>query len=697
MAVTNLSACPIRCTIGGADYSAQVVDSYSFRYQKLQAGVAGGVLPFSGQIALGFRQQGTAHPINNRLTPSLFAITTPVIFEIQFAQTWYPLPPMEVESANYNSQTQRTTLAVGDRLHLSSRIPQDVDSKALDIRIGGLRDGLGAILRLLAEIGIPNTNVFFEAEDSLLRFRHPRNFGTNYIQAIADIANSESWVVYTRPDGQIVIRETWTVVTDALVNTPDYSAPTYPLPVLGKYRYGKRKAYEDQTALDRPLEEFIEIAMPSLAANIYSSNTSYYEIHETENPQVSQSPDGTQKTVTNFDFSSGTVERTTTIRENGSDIYAGVAVAPSGEVESEIRTEYEQYDSGEPGRLVRQVDTEEIRVAKIAKSLLGWYAANGVEDEDINEDGEVTAIPFPGALWTSLIDAQRTERNIYYEEDRSTVISYEITEVQKAGISLFDGLTNGVPWDLIIEASPIALGSLRFASRTTKQWIEADKGSWEYLETHQTIHALSDTGRRSAIIGGLQKAADESDPNLAAFWLAHALRRVTTIRQRIPASPDNIPPSFTPKPRRYRGQEAAVERELQFSWSTGLPQGITQNIPKSVSIPFVSDENASNEGDLRAKSNTDIILRQVARRDRMERFSYELTTPLYPEILEGFSPYAAMDVYQESEDATFRVITAGLSITGNGDEAVIHCIAPTLARVTGDGYVHPYEETAGEN
>jgi hypothetical protein len=109
--VANLRAAPIRCLIGGVDYSEQVF-SYSFAYEKLGDGVAGGVLPFSGDIQLGM--DGDYHPINNRLNPALFSFSTPILLSIRLGSVWYPLPPLEIELANYTSSAAQTTIKCGD-------------------------------------------------------------------------------------------------------------------------------------------------------------------------------------------------------------------------------------------------------------------------------------------------------------------------------------------------------------------------------------------------------------------------------------------------------------------------------------------------------------------------------------------------------------------------------------------------------
>ena len=68
--------------------------------------------------------------------------------------------------------------------------------------------------------------------------------------------------------------------------------------------------------------------------------------------------------------------------------------------------------------------------------------------------------------------------------------------------------------------------------------------------------------------------------------------------------------------------------------------------------------------------------------------------PLYPEILTSLSPYAAVDVFVAPDNATYRLITTGLSISLNPQEAAIHFVGPTLARVVGNTFIHPYEEAA---
>lgn len=677
----NLSACPIRCTIGGVDYSAQVVPPYSLGYDMLGADKAGGALPFHGSIQLGCvanRADRPSHPINKRLDSSLFPLGAPVIFELQYNGIWYPLPALEIEQANYNSTTERATLVVGDVLYINSKVPQDVDSRALDIRIGGLRSGASVLARLLLEIGVADTDIQFEP-DSLLRFRFPRNFEQNYFGAIDDIANSESAVVFSAPGGKVIVRETWTVADPVI-------APA-PLPVLGKYRYGQRDRPEDQVALERPLEQFEEIALPGSIGTEYSANVSYYEVHEAESTQISTSPDGREKTTTIFDFSQATVERTTRIREDGDAVYAGIAGQRSGEIESEERNEQEQYDRNEPGRLLSSEQTNKARVAKVAKSLVGWYSSSG-DDNDLNDNGEVTANPFPGSLWSSMATTEEVEKRITYDSQKSTVMISEVIETRKIAISILDGLTNGVPWDLIIENSPVNLGSLTFASRESRQWIEESKGSWAIAQSYQTVHALADTGYRSAIIGGLQRASDLDDGNLVAYWLALAFKRVTVPRARIPASPDNVPPAFTPKPRRYSGVSASTTATVNYGFA-GQPRAVR----KSISIPFVSDVLAASLGTFKPAQDAKIILGQVARRDRMNALSYELACPAYPEILAGFSPYSAMDVYDTQKDATFRVITMGLNITGTNDETIVNCVAPTLARVISESeFEHPYQE-----
>jgi hypothetical protein len=672
--VANLCSAPIRCIINGVDYSAQVLTA-NFGYEKLGADVAGGVCPFSGDIQLGLA--GDHHPINNRLDPSLFAFDTDLAFSIQLSGTWYPLPPMSIELANYTSATARTTLKVGDALYMASKTPQAVDSSVLDITIGSQRTSSYAISRLLAQIG-GIAGITREA-NSYITFRYPRNLGTNYVSAVGSLCASEGTIAYVAPSGRVIIRETWTVAN------PNFPGQ-YPLPVLGTYRTGERKTSADTVALERELAECSELAMPGSIGTKYSTSGSFYEVFPTPTTETSSSPDGNTTTTTTHNFTAATARVVTKIREPGSNVYAGIAGQASGEIESEEHTELEQYDRNEPGRLLSKTSTERIRVAKISKSRAGWIAQNGGEG-DINEDGEVTAAPYPGANWSSMLTAKEITETWDYLSDKPTIPEVKTVVTKMAVVSIFDGLTNGVDWSLIIDNSPYTMGTLRTAITEETRWVEKGKGSWEIYISTTTVKALQDTGERSAIIGGLQKAAELEDGNMAGYWLTQALKTVRTV-QRIPASPNNSPPAFKPKPRRYYGVGANVEREVTYRY----PSGSTRDVYKSVSIPFVSDENGAAFGNSAAAQDATNILNKVAMLDRMNAQSYQVMMPLYPEILTGLSPYAAVDVFVEQDSALYRLITTGLSISLNEQEAAIHFVGPTLARVVGNTFIHPYQQ-----
>lgn len=669
----NLSACKVRCIIGGVDYSAQVVGELTLAYDLFQGGQkAGGVIPLNGQIQLGCVLDGKNLPIDRAQFPPGKAIS----LSVEWAGTYYPLPRVYSKLANYSKETLQTTIAIGCIFSLNSEIPQDVDSRAADIRIGGNRSGAKVLGNLLRELGLTDDEINFEP-DSQLRFRYPRNFGSSYIQAIDDIANSESAVVFATPTG-VTIREAWTVADPEI-------APV-PLGVLGTFRHGKPESFADQIALDREMSEFSQVALPGQIGSKYTVSANYYLIHETPDEVVNRSADGRQKTIVYRDFSGATVRTVETIREDGADIYAGIANQPTGEVEAENNEVFQYFDAGEPGRLLRERERKQVRVAKQAKSLQGWYSQNGDTDQT-NDDGEVTANPYPGQLWSSYPIAEQIDTTWAYDPSRTTIPTSRTVEREASLLEIISGLTNGIPWDLIIEAFP-NLSDLQFASKETIQWDEEAPGQWSITQTAETVKALDDTGERSAMIGGLQRAADEGDSNLARFWILKALRKVTRPTLKTPASPDNSPPAFTPKPRRWVGVGANIKTSIEFPAALGdLP------INKSFSLPYVSDLLAASEGGDLSKQNAQTILTQAGRLERMGAQSWEIESPPYPELLENFGPYSAIDVFNECEARTYRVITAGMALSLTEQQASISMISPTLAEVVGSEFISPFSES----
>jgi hypothetical protein len=456
--------------------------------------------------------------------------------------------------------------------------------------------------------------------------------------------------------------------------------------VLGTFRFGQREEATDAIALERPLAECSEIAMPGAIANKYECTGSFYEIFTTPSTETSSSPDGKTTTTTTHNFSAGRTTINTRIRENGPDVYAGIAGQSSGEIQTEEHTTIEQYDSGEPGRLLSKVTTEEIRVAKLAKSLVGWYQQDEAGTHT-NEDGLVTTSPFPGANWGSTITAKEITEQWGYQSGKETVPDYKRVTTKMATVSILDGLTGGVDWGKILENTPYLMGSLRTAITEETQWVEKGKGSWEVYITTTTVKALSETGDRSAIIGGLQKAAEDENTARITALIIEAMRTTRTV-QRLPASPNNAPPAFTPKPRRYTGQGADVKRDVTYRYIGGS----TRDVYKSVSIPFASDVSGTASGNSPAAQDVLAVLHKIAKFDRMNAQSYQVMSPLYPELLAGMSPYSAIDIFMREDNAIYRVLTTGFSLSGDRQEAAIHFIAPTLARVVGNQFIPPFQQ-----
>jgi len=665
--IANLFAAQVSCLIGGVDYSKQVVTA-DLNYTPIGENAVGGVMPFSGTIELCLA--GDYQPIDNRTDYALFADSTAVTLKVKIAENWYNLPPLRIGSANYRSRDQRATLAVGDLLHINNQNPQNADSKSANIEVGGLRSGASVRSRMLVEVGIGN--IFSEYGGTVL-FRYPRNFGNNYISAVSQIADSEGLVVFTNPLGRVINREVMTISATATT------------PVVGNFRFGGRERYEDQIAIDRNLSEFNEVAVSTPLPNKYSGTKDYYEIFST--PGTSIFDEGDTETRTTHDFSAARTTRIVEVTELGSNIYAGITGMPSGNTTSEETEIIEEYDNGQPGVIQSITETKTARVAKVAKSLLGWYAS-GEQEDSVNSSGAVTASPFPGANWNSNIIVSRVTTTYTYDGDRAEVPIAETVTEELAGIALFDGLTNGVPWGLIVDNSPIALGSLRTVRQKTTRWIPEGKGRYAVRITERVANAIAQTGDRSALIGGLQKAAEDEDGNLAAYWLNHAIKLVSKPPISRPASRDNAPPAPKLMTPRYTAEGASTTAELSYSY---LSPFVRKDIFKDTSPPFVSDENGDASGFSAAKADLTNWLHKTARLDRMRRQSWELVSPVYPEILQNFGGWIAADIYHSEYDKIFRVILNGPGIRLNQSEAVIYSNCITLGRFEGNAIIQPFQ------